>query len=413
MNGTDDRAVFIAVGSELLSPFREETNSLYFADKLASLGIRLKRKIVVGDDEEEIADVLSSSISSSNLVIVTGGLGPTRDDRTREALAKTLASPLIDDGSVVRDLESFYAGKGFEPHESAFRQALIPDGAEPLPNPVGTAPGIWWRGEDSIVILLPGVPREAKKIFEESAFDRLRPVFDKEPLKMEVVRTTGLYEAEVDRLLEEKGLYREGIDVGTLAGLSGIDLLLTSARLESGPFEEKVEKIAGAFGERVYARGRSSLEEVVASLLTEKGRTVAVAESCTGGLLAHRLTNVPGSSAFFLLGVVSYSNEAKMSLLGVTEEDLVAHGAVSDPVVRSMAEGVARRGGATYGIGISGIAGPSGGTEEKPVGTVFLALHRAEGVKVSKCHFFGDREGIKFRSAQKGLDMLRLALLSQ
>ena len=244
-------------------------------------------------------------------------------------------------------------------------------------------------------------------MFEESAFERLKSLFEEKPLRSEIIRTTGLYEAEVDRLLEEAGLYDEGIEITTLARLSGIDLHVTAGDLDSPSFTEKVEGLSKLFGERVYERGGRSMAEVVLGLLSSSGHTLALAESCTGGLLADRVTNIPGSSLAFLLGVVCYSNEAKINQLGVKKEDIDAHGAVSEPVARAMVRGALRNSRADVAVAVTGIAGPDGGTAEKPVGTVWIAWAWRQGtdprVVAWRYLFEGDRDAVRRQTAETAL----------
>jgi len=408
-------AEIIAVGSELLTPDFQDTNSLFLIRRLADLGLPVLRRTIIGDRPSEIVPTLTLARTSSDLIVLSGGLGPTGDDLTREAMAEALGRRLVFRPEILAGIESRFARRGRIMPEANRRQAFIVEGAEILENRRGTAPGQWIEEGGRRFVLLPGPPHEFEGVFEEAVWARLcawRRGFG----VRRILRTTGLTESEVEDRIS--GLYPEsgGVRLTVLASPGQIDLHIAS-------FSERSEKAAAAaadilaavlkarLADVVYGDAPAPLEAVVAGLLAGARKTVAVAESCSGGLLAHRLTNVPGSSSYFLEGFITYDNAAKTRDLGVPSALIAAHGAVSAPVAEAMARGARERAGSDLAIGISGIAGPSGGTEEKPVGLVFVALARAGSASHTRNLFFGPREAVKFQSSQKALDMMRRVLL--
>ncbi len=405
------KAEIIAVGSELLTPDRMDTNSLYVTGRLNRLGIAVERKTVVADDHKQLRDAFTESLSRADLVIATGGLGPTEDDLTREALSDTLGRKLALNHDVLRVIEARFKRLGRPMAERNARQAMVPEGASVLENSRGTAPGLWIETDGHIVILLPGPPHELKGIFIEHVEPRLARLAGGVRLHARELRTVGVPESDLDERIAP--IYKNYGDVQTtiLAGLGEIQIHLRTWSKDSEAAErmldELVKQIALKLGESIFTVSGQSLEEIVAAELTKNHATIAAAESCTGGLLAERLTRIPGSSAYFLGGVVCYSNELKTAWADVPAALIEARGAVSPEVAQALANGIRLRTGATIGIGITGIAGPSGGTPEKPVGLVHIALADAAGVKDHVGRFPSDRERIRWFASQTALDMVR------
>jgi nicotinamide-nucleotide amidase len=404
-------AEIIAVGSELLTPQHTDTNSLYLTEKLNSLGIMVRYKTIVGDSKDDLAAVLRAALARSPLIILTGGLGPTEDDLTRDVVAKVLERPLREVGEIRQRIQERFARLGRSMPENNLRQALVPAGAEWLENRNGTAPGIWIEHHDNVLVLLPGPPRELEPLFDVTCVPRLQRVAPGERIKKRVYKVVGLPESEVDHRIAP--IYREYRNPSTtiLATPGTIEVHL-SARAATDVEAESFlvdlgDKIELSLGDHVYSTKGESLEEVVGMYLVMRRKTVAVAESCTGGLLAERLTRTAGSSIYFLGGMVCYSNELKTKLAGVPAPLIEAHGAVSQSVAQALAEGARGRMGATIGVGVTGIAGPSGGTSQKPVGLVFVALADERGTQVREFHFPGTRDRIRHWASQMGLEMIR------
>jgi nicotinamide-nucleotide amidase len=404
-------AEIIAVGSELLTPYRLDTNSLYLTGELNKLGIRVIHKSVVGDSRDDIRATFRHALDRSELIVSCGGLGPTDDDRTRETVAELLGRDLHLNDDVLRGIQERFRRFARTMPEINTRQAMVPAGAVVLANPRGTAPGLWIEGEDHIIILLPGPPSELKGIFESEVRSRLARMGTDERLFSRDLRVTGLPESEVEQRV--RPLYEEYADTETtiLATPTGIQLhpriWSRDAAGAEKILDEIVSRMALALGEHLYSTQGESLEDIVARVLTENRATIAVAESCTGGMLAERLTNVPGSSSYFLGGVVCYSNELKSSLVGVPADIIDSKGAVSSETALALADGIRKRTGATLGIGITGIAGPGGGTPEKPVGLVHIGIADERGSRERAARFPGDRERIRFQATQQALDTVR------
>ena len=404
-------AEIIAVGSELLTPFRLDTNSLFLTAALNLLGVRVIHKSVVGDSPEEMRSSFAHAMSRAELVVSSGGLGPTDDDRTRDTVAELLGRKLRVDEGVLRHIQERFRRFGRAMPEINVRQAMIPEGATILPNPRGTAPGLWLESDGRIIVLLPGVPLELRALFETEVGPRLAKLNHRERLYTRELRVVGLTESEVEeRVSPLYALYPDS-ETTILATPAGIELhprTWSSDPERAGHLlDEITSRMALALGEHLYSSGGESLEEVVARILSENRATIAVAESCTGGMLAERLTNVPGSSSYFLGGVVCYSNELKTSLVGVPKEMIEAKGAVSSEVALALADGIRKRSGATIGVGTTGIAGPAGGTAEKPVGLVHIGLADERGAAEKAFRFPGDRDRIRRFATQTALDMVR------
>jgi nicotinamide-nucleotide amidase len=404
-------AEIIAIGSEMLTPFRLDTNSLWLTERLNSIGIDVKLKTVVGDDEARLEETIRDAMKRSEIVISTGGLGPTEDDITRKIFARVLKRQLILEDSILEKIRSRFARRSMPMPQINARQALVINGAQILENNNGTAPGQLLTEGECTVVLLPGPPREMKPIFDAS----VAPVLKERVGDMLIVRRTfsifGLTESRVDELAAPIYTKYRNPSTTILFKDGQIELHLTAQARDEIEAAKLLDELAGGLDEvldeYVFSRRNETLEEVVGELLKRRGYTLATAESCTGGLLAGRITEVPGSSEYFLEGVVSYSNEAKNDLLGVPKELIEEHGAVSEQVAEAMAAGIRKRAGSTFGIGVTGIAGPGGGSEEKPVGLVYIALADDSQSTARKFIFPGDRQFIRTLSVNAALDMIR------
>jgi nicotinamide-nucleotide amidase len=412
-------AEVIAVGSELLGSTRLDTNSLFLADRLAALGIELRGKSVVGDDRRRLADVFRAALSRADLIVLTGGLGPTDDDLTREAVAEVLAVEMQEDEAIVAQIRERFARRGLRMPDVNRRQAMVPRGATVLDNPNGTAPGLLIEHDDRIVVLLPGPPRELQPMFERVCERVLGPRAGGFRVYKATLFVAGRGESHVEEVAQP--IYSKWasetppIETTILAMPGQVELHL-SLRAESGAgAEERIRRahdaLRTALAEDVFSSDGRPMEEVVGTLLRARGLTIAAAESCTGGLLLSRLTDIPGSSDYVAGGVIVYSNELKTKLADVPPDLIAAYGAVSEPVAAALADGIRARTGASVGVGITGIAGPGGGTPEKPVGTVAIAFSAGElGSRVRTFSFFGGRPQVKFQATQTALDMVRRAL---
>lgn len=413
------KAWIVAVGSELLTPFRVDTNSLAITERLNTIGCEIGFKAVVGDDVDALADVLRRGIGAVDLIVCTGGLGPTEDDITRDALARVLDVPMDEDEAIAEELKRRFERRGMVMQAINRRQAMVPRGAIVLENSRGTAPGLWIERDGTGIALLPGPPREMKPMLEALVVDRLAPKTSGAGLFRRVLKITGQPESEVDaRAQPIYGRWLTApVPIATtiLAVMGQIELHLSASAKNKAEADEAldaaVNELAQRLGPMVYSTDGRGLEAVIGDLLRAKHLSIAVAESCSGGLLSSRLTDVPGSSDYFDRGAVCYSNAAKIDWLGVPEPLIAAHGAVSEPVARAMADGIRTRAGCDVAIGITGIAGPGGGTPEKPVGTVSIAVLTPNGDKIRTFQFIGGRDMVKFQSAQAAMNMLRLLLL--
>jgi nicotinamide-nucleotide amidase len=405
------KAEIIAVGSELLTPDRVDTNSLFLTSELNKLGFEVTRKAVVGDNRADIRDTFSEALSRADVIIATGGLGPTEDDLTREAVAELLHRKLESSPEVLRIIQERFRSIGRQMAEVNTRQAMVPEGAQVLENLRGTAPGLWLEADGRIVILLPGPPKEMEAMFARQVAERLGKRAGGKRLIARELRVAGMPESDVDQRIAP--IYTKYTDVQTtiLASPGEIQIHLrnwsTDARASEKILDEMVERITISLGENLFTTSGTSLEETVANALITNNSTISTAESCTGGLLAERLTRTPGSSAYFLGGVVSYSNELKSSWVDVPPEMIQAHGAVSAEVAMALADGIRRRTGSTLAVGITGVAGPGGGTPEKPVGIVHIALTDGGTPREHGIRFPGDRERVRWQASQTALDMVR------
>jgi competence/damage-inducible protein CinA-like protein len=413
------KACILAIGSEMLTPFRVDTNSLFITERLNAIGYDVRLKAVVADDVGELAQVVRAAMAWADVLMVTGGLGPTEDDITRDAVASVLDVPLEVDEAIVARIRDRFARRGLTMPEINRRQAMVPRGAVVLDNPNGTAPGLWIERGRTALVLLPGPPREMKPMLEGVIRDRLAPKSGTAGLFRRVLKITGRAESDVDA--QAQPVYAKWtsqpvpISTTILAVLGQIELHLTAQAANpeaaDAALDAAVPQLQAVLGPSIYSTDGRSLEAVVGDLLREHALTIAVAESCTGGLLASRLTDVPGSSAYVERGVVCYSNRAKTELAGVAETLIAEHGAVSEQVARAMAEGIRARAATNIGIGVTGIAGPGGGSPEKPVGTVAVAVIVDDEARVRTFQFFGGRDMVKFQAAQAALNMTRLAVM--
>jgi nicotinamide-nucleotide amidase len=416
-------AEIIAVGSELLGSTRADTNSLYLSGRLAELGIDLRIKSVVGDEREDLATLLRQALERSDLVVITGGLGPTDDDLTRDVVSEVLGLPMEVDESIVAKIAARFEKRGLVMPAVNRRQANVPRGALVLDNPNGTAPGLFIdhpgaRGRQ-IVILLPGPPRELQPMFELVCQGPLRERAGKERAYRTALFITGRGESHVEQAVQPIYSRWRGqsppISTTILAAMGQIELHLTVRETDEARalaiLDRARAELLAVIAADVYSTDGRMMEEVVGDLLTSRGYSIAAAESCTGGLFTSRLTDVAGSSAYVRAGVIAYSYEDKTALLGVPAGLITAHGAVSEPVAVAMAEGIRERTKADVTVGITGIAGPGGGTETKPVGTVVIAVVVPNRpVYVRTYSFFGGRAMVKFQSTQAALDRVRRML---
>lgn len=404
-------AEIIAIGSEMLTPFRVDTNSLWLTERLNSMGIDVKLKTIVGDDEARLEETIRDAMKRSEIVISTGGLGPTEDDITRKIFARVLKRRLILDDEILEKLKARFAKRGIVMSENNSRQALVLERAEVLPNPNGTAPGILIEEGKCLIAIMPGPPREMKPMFDASVAPVLKQRVGDVLILRRKLNIFGLGESAVDELAAPVYTKYRNPSTTILFKDGQIELHLTAQVKTETEGTRLLDELSGqleeVLGDYIYSRRDETLEQVVGELLRWRGYSLATAESCTGGLLAGRITEVAGSSEYFLEGVVTYSNEAKMRMLGVPSAMLEEHGAVSEPVACAMATGVRRLAGSTFGIGITGIAGPGGGSEEKPVGLVYIALADEDAVTARKFLFPGDRQFIRTLSVNAALDLLR------
>ena len=408
-------AEIIAVGSELLTPQRMDTNSLYLTEKLNQVGFEVVRKTIVGDDRARLADELRQARDSSELVITSGGIGPTLDDLTRDAASDALGRALVFEPSIVEAIEERFRRFNRKMAEINKRQAYILEGAEILPNPNGTAPGQYYRDEKGILIILPGPPRELQPMFEQQCLPRLLMLDSPDKYYTATLRVSLMAESEVDERIGPIYSAEPRVATTILASPGDIQVHL---RAKASTMEEARDiaealalKVEAELGKPVYSHAHEALVDVVARLFWERQLTVATAESCTGGLLAQTITSLAGSSAYFRGGFVSYTEQAKIDVLGVPAETIRDHGVYSAETAEQMALAARRKLDAALGVGITGVAGPDGGSDEIPVGTVFIALADQSGTTVAKRNLGGDRERIRGMAVLVALEMLRRRIL--
>ena len=408
-------AEIIAVGSELLTPEKTDTNSLWLTGKLNDIGVEVKLKTIVGDDEARLEETIKDALKRSDIVISTGGLGPTEDDVTRQVSARAVGRELVFHDYLADDLSERFRRLGHEMPEINKRQAYAIEGAEILPNPNGSAVGMLLELTDKFFVVLPGPPRELMPMFETCVLPKLKAKAGEIFVKRRILKVSGMGESAVDEAIAPIYKSFESVQTSILFNKSEVEVHLFAQAESDDEALAILDDVAGQIVEKlgiaVFALNGETMEEVVGKMMSERGRTLSVAESCTGGLVAMRLTNMPGSSAYFLEGAVAYSNAAKTKGLGVSDAILERHGAVSAETAEAMAAGMRHRSGTDYAISVTGIAGPDGGSEEKPIGTVFIGYSAANVTKSMKMTLPGDRYLVRWRSSQAALDYLRRQLL--
>jgi nicotinamide-nucleotide amidase len=406
----------INTGSELMLGYVLNTHQQWLCRQLSQRGYVVARQVAIDDSGPAIQQAVREAMGRTRIILVTGGLGPTSDDRTRDLVAQLLGKSLREDPAIVHHIETFF-GKRKRPMPASTRvQALVPEGATVLENQYGTAPGLAMNfGEGGLLVMLPGPPRELRPMFLDQVLPLLGKKFGQPPnFACVVLRTTGIGESFLEERIAPAlpPLVERGLEVGYCARVGEVDLRFVAHTADAAKLVGEAEAMAKEYLRGfIYGRDPEQLEAVIVRLLTEQRKTLALAESCTGGYIANRITNVSGASAVFLSGIVSYSNEAKQEFLGVRAETLRANGAVSEPVAREMAEGARSRAGTIFALSVTGIAGPTGGTPEKPVGTVFIAFAMPEKTEVKQLLNQYDRETFKFLTSQQALDILRRELI--
>ncbi len=412
-------AEIVAVGSEMLTPHRQDTNSLYLTGQLNELGVSVAFKTIVGDNLLQLTSAARTAIERSGLVIFMGGLGPTEDDLTRECVAEALGVELRRNHDLVAAMYKGFAERRISMPENNARQADVITGAEVIPNSRGTAPGQWLQRENQshpqIILLLPGPPHELQRMWEKDVMPRLRPLVPPSAIATRVLKTAMLPESAADA--RTAPIYKKYPEIETtvLAGQGQVEFHLKATAATKEEAEAAVEALAGELedelGDAVFSTGGESLEEIVGLFLQMRGAKLAVAESCTGGMVAERITSVAGSSRYFIGGAVVYSNDLKTLFADVPPLMIEAHGAVSKEVALALAENIRDICNADIGLGVTGIAGPGGGTEEKPVGLVYIAVTNGHKHEVVERRFPGDRERIRRWASQQGLDLVRRIMM--
>jgi nicotinamide-nucleotide amidase len=412
-------AEIVAVGSEMLTPFRQDTNSLYLTEKLNEIGINVAFKTVVGDTRQHLSSVARAAIERSDLILFMGGLGPTEDDLTRESVADALGLELRRDHDLVAAMYKRFAERRISMPENNARQADVIPGAETIPNSRGSAPGQWLQrhhdGREQIIVLLPGPPHELQTMWEKDVFPRVQQLAPPSAIATRIIKTAMLPESAADA--RTAPIYKKYPDVETtvLAGQGQVEFHLRATATDRMEAEELVQRLSDELedelGDAVFSTAGESLEEIVGLYLQMRGLKLAVAESCTGGMVAERITSVAGSSRYFLGGAVVYSNDLKTLFADVPPPMIESHGAVSKEVALALAENIRDICNADIGVGITGIAGPGGGTEDKPVGLVYIAISNGQKHEVIERRFPGDRERIRRWASQQALDMVRRIMM--
>ncbi len=412
-------AEIIAVGSEMLTPYRQDTNSLYITEKLNGVGVSVDFKTIAGDRRKHLVNVVRHALGRVDIVVISGGLGPTEDDLTREAAADALGVRLKRDPDIIAQLYKRAAVRRWTMTRNNEKQADVITGATLLPNALGTAPGQWidtvFGTHRKLVMLLPGPPHELKAMFEEQCLPRLSEILPKRHIATRVLKAAMIGESAADTKIAPIYTQYKDVETTILAHMGDIEVRLSCSKPIADLAQARVDELAGKIEEEledfIYSSQGETLEQIVLYYLEMRGATLAVAESCTGGMVAERLTSVSGSSRSFTGGAVVYSNRLKVELAGVDPRLIEQHGAVSRDVAVALAEGIRERCGATIGLGITGIAGPAGGSEEKPVGMVYVAVSDADGTEAVEKRFPGDRRSIRFFASQQALDLVRRRLM--
>lgn len=407
------KASIVSIGNEILSGQTVDTNAAHLSAELLSIGVPVVSSYVVGDDIERIVRAFGLASADGDVILATGGLGPTDDDLTRQAMAKFLGVELELRNDLLEKIEDFFAGRELPMPERNKIQAYIPAGAKALAN-IGTAPGIMAESKGKLFFAMPGVPMEMKRMFTKSVLPEIKRFAGGQAVVVKKLKCFGAGESTIAELLGT--MMQRGrnplINCTVSSGIITLHIIATAEDKEkAGQMAEKDEKLLqSTLGELIYGVADQSLAEVVAEKLVQQGKTIAVAESCTGGLLAKLLTDIPGSSKYFSYGWITYSNQAKISELGVSAELIQEYGAVSGQVAESMARAARKKAGTDYAVGITGIAGPTGGTEQKPVGLVYIGVDSENGCDTKRCFFYHGRQFIRLRAAQTVLNILRLKL---
>jgi nicotinamide-nucleotide amidase len=412
-------AEIIAVGSEMLTPLRQDTNSLYITEKLNELGVRVDYKTIVGDRLKQLTETVRTALGRVDVLVISGGLGPTEDDLTREAVAEALGVRVKRDPDLIAHLYSRAASRRMTITRNNEKQADVIEGGVMLPNKLGSAPGQWLDAvvgkHRKLAMLLPGPPHELKPMFEEECLPRLKEIVPKRHIATRVLKVAMIGESTADAKIAPIYTQYKDVETTILAHMGDIELRLSCAKPIPDLAQARVDELAGKLEEEledfVYSSQGETLEQIVLYFLEMHGATLAVAESCTGGMVSERLTGVSGSSRSFVGGAVVYSNRLKTELAGVDPQLIEKHGAVSQEVAVALADGIRERCGTTLGLGITGIAGPAGGTEEKPVGLVYAAVSDADGTDWIEKRFPGDRGSVRFFASQQGLDLVRRRLM--
>ena len=413
------KSEIIAVGSEMLTPFRQDTNSLYLTEKLNEIGVTVAFKTIVGDRRNHLVNAIRAALGRTDVIVLMGGLGPTEDDLTREAVAEALSLTLRRDAAQVAALYARAATMRITISDNNLKQADVLEGAAILPNPNGSAPGQWlditFAGYRKLILLVPGPPNECRPLFDAECLPRLRQILPPRHIARRTLKAAMIPESQADKFLAP--IYTPYTDVETtiLAHAGDIQITLLCSKSNAAAAQQRVDELAGRMEEALedwlYSSDGESLEQIVIFFLGLRQSTLAVAESCTGGMIAQRITSVPGSSRSFLGGAVVYSDALKTAFANVPPELIARHGAVSAEVAQALAEGIRLRACATLGLGVTGIAGPAGATESKPVGLVYIALSDAQKNESIERTFRGDRDRIRQWTTQQALDLIRRRLM--
>jgi nicotinamide-nucleotide amidase len=409
----------IAIGSELLTPWRQDTNSLYITEKLTELGVAVSFKTIVGDRHKHLVSAVRAALSRVDILVITGGLGPTEDDLTREAVGEALGISIKRNPDLIAQLYARFAARRLTITRNNEKQADVLDGATVLENPRGSAPGQWldtvYGEHRKLIMLLPGPPVEMKPLFDEACIPRLQEILPKRAIARRTLKAAMIGESAADARIAPIYTQYKDVETTILAHMCDLQVDLTCAKpyisLAQARVDELAERIEDELDDVVYSSQGETLEQIVLYYLGMRGATLSVAESCTGGLVAERLTSISGSSRSFIGGAVVYSNQLKTEFAGVSPALIEKHGSVSREVATALAEGIRLRCDTTFGVGITGIAGPNGGTEEKPVGLVYISVSDGEYTETVEKRFAGDRERVRFFASHQALDLVRRRLM--